>query len=459
MMIETWESDLKGWIVSNDNTFTDVTSEIKRKYSKIDDDWIVVEIAIPISIFGDVTNPALKVSFVLTGGSDGTLQWFSDVAPDQDVPSWNKWGGAVAPAILTRFIFWSPDQPLEIQIVDTEFSYDQYILNKKATLIASFIGLNSFYGQKKFEEYYSKYQDINKELEEYYIPPEVGDKIYEYNNEVTDILKQYQEGITKISLPGQAFIGAFKIYRSYTDLREIVLEMEEILENAKRGQYERKEYMEELAKNLTKTIDGNLDDWSVEPVAVDDVGYGQDGANLKALYVDYDDQFLYIAITTENKASWRIAYGVSLDYKDGGYTTGQDSWGRKVDFSRGIDAQLYFFWNGEFFDDKGTSTITSAQLVLWNGAGWEYRDLQWVGFYNYTGSADDGLQTLEIAIPWSELGGKPKQISVVAYVTGQGVGDSAVDSLPLQDAVKDTDPGQEWGDADTFTEFATVTIE
>ncbi len=66
-------------------------------------------------------------------------------------------------------------------------------------------------------------------------------------------------------------------------------------------------------------------------------------------------------------------------------------------------------------------------------------------FYAYTGGAQNGLQTLEIAIPWSALGGKPEKINIVAYVTGQGGGDSAVDSLPLQDAVKDSAPDQEWG--------------
>jgi len=53
---------------------------------------------------------------------------------------------------------------------------------------------------------------------------------------------------------------------------------------------------------------------------------------------------------------------------------------------------------------------------------------------------------------------KPEKIDIVAFVTGQGAGDSAVDSLPLQEAVKDKAPGEEWSDADTFTQFATVVI-
>ncbi len=323
----------------------------------------------------------------------------------------------------------------------------------------AFVVHNRYYGVRHFEKDYARYTELDSQLRNMPLTDDMMKRLGELENEVMDLLRLYNEGKELIDSPNYAFGASLKIYRAYTGLKKVVSEMEAMLEKAQSGELEREKYMEELAKNLTKTIDGNLDDWSVEPVAVDETGYGQDGANLKALYVDYDDQFLYIAITTENKASWRVAYGISLDYKDGGYTTGQDSWARKVNFERGVDAQLYFFWNGEFFGDQGTSNITSAQFMLWNDGSWKYEDLKWVGFYAYTGGSENGLQTLEIAIPWKALGGKPAEISLVAYVTGQGAGDSAVDSLPLQDAVKDTDPGQEWGDVDTFAEFATVTIE
>ncbi|ASJ08243.1 hypothetical protein A3L11_02970 [Thermococcus siculi] len=323
----------------------------------------------------------------------------------------------------------------------------------------AFVMHNRYYGVRHFEKDYARYTELDQQLRNMPLTDDMMERLDELENEVMDLLRLYNEGKELIDSPSYAFGASLKIYRAYTGLKKVVSEMEAMLEKAQSGELEREEYMKELAKNLTKAIDGNLDDWDVEPIAVDDVGYGQDGANLKALYIDYDDQFLYIALTTENKASWRIAYGISLDYKDGGYTTGQDSWARRVNFEKGIDAQLYFFWNGEFFGDQGTSNITSAQITLWENGSWKYEDLKWVGFYNYTGGAENGLQTLEIAIPWKALGGKPEKINIIAYITGQGAGDSAVDSLPLQDAVKDTDPGQEWGDVDTFTEFATVTIE
>ncbi|ASJ09837.1 hypothetical protein A3L12_00220 [Thermococcus sp. P6] len=323
----------------------------------------------------------------------------------------------------------------------------------------SFIVFNKYYGTNYFQIYYERYSDLMEQLQSMPLSDEMNEKLQKLENSVMDLLKVYNEGKTLIDSPNYALVGSLKIYGAYTGMKKIVGQMEAMLKEVQGENFERKKHMEELAKNLTKTIDGNLDDWNVQPVAVDESHYGQDGANLKALYVDYDDQFLYIALTTENKASWRVAYGIALDYKEGGYTTGTDAWGRKVSFTGGVDAELYFFWNGEFFGDKGTSNITSAQLILWDGSAWNYEELKWTGFYAYTGGAENGLQTLEIAIPWSALEGKPEKVNVVAYVTGQGGGDSAVDSLPLQEAVKDKAPGDEWGDADTFTEFATVTIE
>lgn len=420
-----------------------------------------VEVKVPVEVFGGAT----KFSFqVATGLSWGGGVWnFGDPFNDDDISD--------AVDVLS-------DKPTEDEVLDGYLDYyikietngivkeanavDYTLVRRKMELQefwGNFIALNRYYGVWHFKNDYERYLELREYFENANLPEEIAEKVREYEDTVTDLLKLYNEGKESIDKGNAAFGASLKIFRAYTGLKRVLKEMEALKVTVEEGNFEKLQHLEELSKNLTKTIDGDLFDWSVPPVAVDEAGYGQDGANLKALYVDYDDQFLYIALTTENKASWRIAYGISLDYKDGGYTGDQDSWGKKVSFSRGIDAQLYFFWNGEFFGDPGTSTITSAQLVLWNGTGWEYKDLQWVGFYAYTGDQKDGLQTLEIAIPWEALGVKPGEINIVAYVTGQAAGDSAVDSLPLQDAVKDTEPGQEWGDADTFTQFVTVTVE
>ena len=419
-----------------------------------------VEVRIPLGVFGS----AKKLNFqVATGFSYGDGVWnfgdpFSndDKSDAVDVLSDKDTSKEVADGYIDYYV------QVELGNFITHATTVDYQEVRQLIQIQNFwkgfIAMNKYYGTTTFKRYYQEYTDLDKEIRDTGLPGNTSEELRALENRAADLLKEYNQGVSLIDNKGYAFMASLKIFRAYTGMKQVVADMEALLKKIQSGQLEREEYLKELAKNLTKNIDGNLDDWKVAPVAVDDTGFGQEGANLKALYVDYDDQFLYIALTTENKASWRVAYGISLDYKDGGYTAGQDSWGKKIDFGRGVDAQLYFFWNGEFFGDKGTSTITTAQLAIWNGTGWEYRDLQWIGFYNYTGGAQDGLQTLEIAIPWSELGGKPKQISVVAYVTGQGVGDSAVDSLPLQDAVKDKEPGQEWGDVDTFTQFATVTI-
>ena len=385
--------------------------------------------------------------------------WTVDIPAGNSTSFWYLYKYPGAPGLVLFKAVVDPNNTIEEVNEDNNVYTLSLHVGRLVRLQNAFVMHNMFYGTRHFEKDYAKYTQLEEQLKEMPLPEAEKKRLGEIEDEVMDLLKLYNEGKQQITQPNYAFVGAMKIYRAYTGLKKIIREMEDMLRKAQEGVYEHEKYMEELAKNLTKTIDGSLDDWSVEPIVVDETGYGQDGANLKALYVDYDDQFLYIALTTENKASWRIAYGIALDYKDGGYTTGTDAWGRKVNFEKGIDAQLYFFWNGEFFGDLGTSTITSAQLVLWNGTGWKYNDLEWVGFYNYTGGFEKGLQTLEVAIPWSALGGKPAEINIVAYITGQGAGDSAVDSLPLQEAVKDNDPGAEWGDVDTFTEFAKVTIE
>ncbi|WP_052696214.1 CARDB domain-containing protein [Palaeococcus ferrophilus] len=204
-------------------------------------------------------------------------------------------------------------------------------------------------------------------------------------------------------------------------------------------------------------VDGKLNDWSdADVVAEDTENFGGEGANLKRLYVKYDSDFLYIALETDNTASWRIAYGIALDYTDGGATDMPDAWGRNIGFKRGVDAEMYFFWNGEFFGEKGTDSITEMTLAIWNGEEWEYRDLGEVALVAWDGGAL-GLKSLEIAIPWEAIGGKPEKIGVIAWVTGSNTGDSAVDSLPLDDAVKDSD--NEWGDSDVLGNFAEVTIQ
>ncbi|WP_088863261.1 CARDB domain-containing protein [Thermococcus celer] len=417
-----------------------------------------VEVRVPLSLFGGAKEFNFQVA---TGLSYGPAVWnfgndFANDGISDIVDTISK-----EPSTTKELADNIPDYYVRIRMnnIVEGASLLSAKIQRLINLQNTFVVINKYYGIRYFERYYTTYSNLVEKLNNMPLTDDMKDRLNELENQVMDLLKLYTEGKELIDSPNYAFGASIKIYRAYTGLGRVIREMEAMLEAAQSGELEKQKHMEELAKNLTKKIDGKLDDWNVQPAAVDDTGFGQDGANLKALYVDHDDQFLYIALTTDNKASWRVAYGIALDYKDGGYTTGTDAWGRKVSFTQGVDAELYFFWNGEFFGDKGTSNITSAQFILWDGNAWKYEELKWVGFYAYTGGAQNGLQTLEIAIPWSALGGKPEKINIVAYVTGQGGGDSAVDSLPLQDAVKDSAPDQEWGDEDTFTKFATVSIE
>ncbi|WP_297498027.1 CARDB domain-containing protein, partial [Thermococcus sp.] len=320
----------------------------------------------------------------------------------------------------------------------------------------TFFAIARHYSPKRFEQNYETYLKLMQEIKKYKLSESLAGKLENINSEVEKLRLRYELGMKYLERYG-TLTGAIRVYSANLDLNRIVERLQNVLKALQTGELEREEHMKQLAKELTKKIDGKLNDWHVPPVAVNKNGSGLEGASLKALYVDYDNNFLYIALTTNNKVSWRVTYGIALDYKKGGYTTGEDSWGKKISFTRGIDAELYFFWNGPFFGSPGTNNITTAQLALWTGNGWKYEDLKWVGFYAYTGGSN-GLQTLEIAIPWSALGGKPKQISIVAFIAGQGVGDSAVAALPDQPAVHDKPPSQEWTDADLFTEFVTISI-
>ncbi|WP_297435639.1 CARDB domain-containing protein [Thermococcus sp.] len=416
-----------------------------------------IEVRIPVSVFGGAKGFNFQVA---TGFSYGDAVWnFGNPFANDDISD------------IVDLITTEPTTAMElsdnvpdyyIHITMNNVIEGASLVNVKVQrLIAyqnTFVMINKFYGIRDFQRSYASYTNLMKELSNMPLTENMKERLDKAQSQVAELLKLYDEGRTTIDMPNYAFGASLEIYRAYTGLREVVKELKGMLATAQSGELQKQLEMEELAKNLTKKIDGNLSDWNVKPVAEDTTGFGQKGANLKALYVDYDSQFLYIAITTSNKASWRVAYGISLDYKPGGYTGPQDSWGKKMSFKRGIDAQLYFFWNGEFFGSKGTNNITTAQLALWNGTGWVYQDLKWVGFYAYTGGASNGLQTLEIAIPWKALGGKPKELYITAYITGQGTGDSAVDILPDDPCVHDKAPGDEWTDADTVSNFAKVVI-
>jgi len=88
-------------------------------------------------------------------------------------------------------------------------------------------------------------------------------------------------------------------------------------------------------------------------------------------------------------------------------------------------------------------------FIKWTGNGWEYKSINDIGgSYAYTGDTNTGLQTLEIKIPWSVLGGKKSKFAIIAWVVG-GEGSSAVDTAPADPAVGDSE--NEWTDDDTFT--------
>ncbi len=165
---------------------------------------------------------------------------------------------------------------------------------------------------------------------------------------------------------------------------------------------------------------------------------GQAGANLDSLFVTWDDNYLYILLTTNNTENWDVAYGFGIDNtgSSSGYTgsggSPSDAWGRHIGFDNGynVEYQIYFWWS------SSDQAITSAQLCSWDGSNWSYTDLTSGTDYVYQGGAS-GLQSIEIKIARSDIG-NPSNIAVSAWVAG-GDNSSAVDAVPSEDDVADGD--------------------
>lgn len=189
-------------------------------------------------------------------------------------------------------------------------------------------------------------------------------------------------------------------------------------------------------------VDGDLSDFGTPVATSTNPGPGV-GANLYRLYVTYDATYLYIGFDTQNSGSWDVAYGIGIDTKPSGYTGDSDAWKRKINFGAGyaVDYEIYFRWDGG-------SGLDSNNFCEWNGLDWNYRSIADAGgTFDYIGDTSSGLQTMEIAIPWSAIGGK-QDVALIVWVAGKDEGSSAVDSIPDDSTIGDAD---EWTDSDTFT--------
>ncbi len=175
------------------------------------------------------------------------------------------------------------------------------------------------------------------------------------------------------------------------------------------------------------------------------------GADLLAFYYAVANDSLYLAITTQNSASWDVAYGFVMDCADGGYSGDpsadtRDSWGRKLYFPEwNPDYQIYFWYSG------GSGSITSSNYNKYENGSWQYN---FAGM-NYAATYSNGLQALEVAVPLASMG-NPETSKSVAYIVG-GDNSSAVDILPYDSSVSLTG-GEEWTDWDTITTYFTLNV-
>jgi len=215
--------------------------------------------------------------------------------------------------------------------------------------------------------------------------------------------------------------------------------------------------------NAAPVIDGVIDPgegWLIGAGNSDTTD--QAGADLDTFYYYVASDTLYLAVKTQNKASWNVAYGfaIDVDQQDSSGYIGDpgagiwDSWGRHIVFANeppdyfAPDYQVYFWYVDT------TAVITSEDFNRYNGVGWDYdfAPLE----YAYTSDTLSGLHVLELRVGLSSLG-YPSRVHIVSYITG-GDNSSCVDVLPYDSTVNLLSGGAEWTDTDTLRNFVDILI-
>ncbi|WP_055282219.1 CARDB domain-containing protein [Thermococcus sp. EP1] len=299
-----------------------------------------------------------------------------------------------------------------------------------------------------YEDEHQKTLSMLEELSSLVIPPKYKDKIPEFEAKMNKSRELFETGqkLLRYRYPYYSYIGALRIYGSYSLLKRVQKDIDRLKILIESG--------------LSKEIDGSLADWNESTkVAEDIVGLGQEGANLKALYVDYDDNYLYIALVGDNKASWDIAYGIGIDVngEESGYSDGLDMWVRRMGFDPPIDFEYYLQWTS----GGGAGAQKFGKWIETNST-WDERPISDWGIWSGITGSSEGLKVLELAIPWDALGGKPSVVRVVAFVTGGYPEDSAVEALPdnpsMHELTDDVKGYGEWTDFDLITVFAEIEV-
>ncbi len=183
---------------------------------------------------------------------------------------------------------------------------------------------------------------------------------------------------------------------------------------------------------------------------------GNAGADLDRYYVGWDDTNLYLNLTTNNTASWSVAYGFALDVNqttDVGFknSSSGDSWQRKISFVNANpylpDYEVYIYWDSS---NGITSTALNKYYNGWTGSSLDAAG----GSYKYSGTTSNGIQWINITIPWTSIGGKPStgKIATMAWVAGGNNGDSAVDTVPYDSSVPTGDSWTDWDEVTSMTE-------
>ncbi|MEM1675913.1 MAG: carboxypeptidase regulatory-like domain-containing protein [Desulfurococcaceae archaeon] len=209
-------------------------------------------------------------------------------------------------------------------------------------------------------------------------------------------------------------------------------------------------FMVDTTSNVNDFPDGSL--VYQAPRLITATGNSENALTIK--YIAWDEKYLYIGIDFA-PGTWGLALGIGIDANPGmniGYSTGTDSWGRKISFSNAyIDYQIYFWVDG--------GNVIACNYNKYNPDGtWSYNFAP--VYYSPLAVSHDGQTLFKIAVPWNSINttsGYNGTIVIVTWIAGGG-DSSAVSSLPLNPDVL-TNGGGEWTDSDTIYMYISITID
>lgn len=212
-----------------------------------------------------------------------------------------------------------------------------------------------------------------------------------------------------------------------------------------RGKRMEAEYLDDAP-----SIDGNLDDWSIDAVDVDHVTYGHEKWGGKddltgSVMVGWDEEYLFLGVTVEDDSYQQRTKGENLYLGDS----------LEVLFDRNIEDD---YWDHNLNNDDYQLGISAGkndvnndpEAFLWNPrskAGGKSK------VKIAAKSASDGY-VVEVAIPWKVLGGSLKEGQHCGFIFS--ISDNDQSNKNVQQTMVSTIDRRIWTDPTTWGELILI---